>query len=188
MNFFQIITSFASRCPKWHMHVHLYLALWNFISQHSSKTNGALQFRIQKTNVTTNLRRFASPFNQGNSFTLNQGSAISLNINTVLNVWELLHSSLQFVGNNICSRFTEHAHFSLCRWSFGRIGQTAQPPFVKLLHEIADFFIAPILKGNQLRFHQIPLASLLTFSSLLRKFSRFVFFCKKYKRQTVSDQ
>ena len=28
-------------------------------------------------------------------------------------------------------------------------GQTVQPPFVKPLHEIADFFIAPVLKDNQ---------------------------------------
>ena len=42
-------------------------------------------------------------------------------------------------------------------------GQTVQPPFVKPLHEIADFFIAPVLKDNQ------PL-----------------YLCKKHKRQTVS--
>ena len=34
--------------------------------------------------------------------------------------------------------------------SFSRIGQTVQPPaFVKPLHEIADFFIEPVLKDNQ---------------------------------------
>ena len=83
-------------------------------------------------------------------FTLNQALAISLHINTVLNVWEVLHSSpFQFVENNICNPFTEHANFSLGCLSFGRIGQTIQPPFVKLLHEIADFFIASVLKGNQ---------------------------------------
>ena len=82
-------------------------------------------------------------------FTLNQALAISLHINTVLNVWEVLHSPFQFAGNNICSPFTEHAHFSLGCLSFSRIGQTAQPPFVKPLHEIADFFIAPVLKDNQ---------------------------------------
>ena len=37
--------------------------------------------------------------------------------------------------------------FHVC--SFGMIGQTVQPPFVKPLHEIADFFIAPVLKDNQ---------------------------------------
>ena len=82
-------------------------------------------------------------------FTLNQSLAISLHINTVLNVWEVLHSPFQFAGNNICSPFTEHAHFSLGCLSFSRIGQTVQPPFVKPLHEIADFFIAPVLKDNQ---------------------------------------
>ena len=82
-------------------------------------------------------------------FTLDQALAISLHINTVLNVWEVLHSPFQFDGNNICSPFTEHAHFSLGCLSFGRIGQTVQPPLVKPLHEIADFFIAPALKDNQ---------------------------------------
>ena len=102
-----------------------------------------------KTNVTTSLRRFASPFDQGNSFHAKSTLAISLHINTVLNVWEVLHSPFQFAGNNICRPFTEHAHFSLGCLSFGRIGQTIQPPFVKPLHEIADFFIAPVLKDNQ---------------------------------------
>ena len=82
-------------------------------------------------------------------FTLNQALAISLHVNTVLNIWEVLHSPFQFAGNNICSPFTEHAHFSLGCLSFGRIGQTVQPPFVKPLHEIADFFVAPVLKDNQ---------------------------------------
>ena len=102
-----------------------------------------------KTNVTTSLRRFASPFVQGNYFHAKSTLAISLHINTVLNVWEVLHSPFQFAGNNICRPFTEHAHFSLGCLSFGRIGQTIQPPFVKPLHEIADFFIAPVLKDNQ---------------------------------------
>ena len=103
-----------------------------------------------KTNVTTNLRRFASPFDQGNSFhAINQALAISLHINTVLNVWEVFHSPFQFAGNNICSPFTEHANFSLGCLSFSRIGQTVQPPFLKPLHKIADFCIAPVLKDNQ---------------------------------------
>ena len=33
--------------------------------------------------------------------------------------------------------------------AFGRIDQTVQLPFVKPLHEIADFFIAPVPKDNQ---------------------------------------
>ena len=38
-----------------------------------------------------------------------------------------------------------------CSWMFvfSRIGQADQSPFFKPLHEIADFFIAPILKDNQ---------------------------------------
>ena len=103
-----------------------------------------------KTNVTTNLRRFASPFDQGNSFhTINQALAISLHINTVLNVWEVLHSPFQLARSNICSPFIEHTNFSLWCLSFSRIGQTVQPPFVKPLHEIADYFIVPVLKDNQ---------------------------------------
>ena len=78
-------------------------------------------------------------------FTLNQALAISLHINTVLNVWEVLHSPFLFARNNICSPFTEHARFFLACLSFGMIGQTVQPPFVKPLQEIADFFIAPVL-------------------------------------------
>ena len=44
--------------------------------------------------------------------------------------------------------------FLLDVMSFGRISQTVQPPFVKPLHEIADFFIAPILKDNQLLYSE----------------------------------
>ena len=95
-------------------------------------------------------------------FTLNQALAISLHINTVLNIWEVLRSSFQFIENNSCTPFTEHAHFSLGCLSFGRIGQTVQPPFVKPLHEIADFFIAPVLKDNQLLCSE---SSLVLFSS-----------------------
>ena len=106
-----------------------------FTTQEQTSLPTCVDLRVRLTNVIL--------------FTLNQAPATSLHINTALNVWEVLHSPFQFAGNNVCSSFTEHAHFSLGCLSFGRIGQIVQPPFVKPLHEIADFFIAPFLKDNQ---------------------------------------
>ena len=117
-------------------------------------------------------------------FTLNQALSISLHINTVLSVWEVLHSSFQFAGNNICSPFTEHAHFSLGCLPFGRIGKTVQPPFVKPLHEIADFFIAPVLKNNQPLYSESFLVLLSSARSIsgkqLASFSLFNYYLKGY--------
>ena len=110
---------------------------------------GVLQFTTQKQTSLPTCVDLRVRLTKVILFTLNQGPAISLHINTVLSVWDVLHSQFQFAGNNICSSFTEHAHFYLGCLSFGRIGQTVQPPFVKPLHEIADFFIAPVLKDNQ---------------------------------------
>ena len=107
---------------------------------------GALQFTTQKQTSLPTCVDLQVRLTKVILFTLYQAPANSLNINTVLNVWEVLHSPFQFAGNNICSPFTEHAHFSFVCLSFGRIGQTVQPPFVKPLHEIADFFLAPVLK------------------------------------------
>ena len=110
---------------------------------------GVLQFTTQKQTSLPTCVDLRVRLTKVILFTLNQALAISLHINTVLYVWEVLHSPFQFAGNNICSPFAEHAHFSLGCLSFSRIGQTVQPPFVKPLHEIADFFIAPVLKDNQ---------------------------------------
>ena len=108
-----------------------------------------LQFTTQKQTSLRTCVDLRVPLTKVILFTLNQALAISLHINTVLNIWKVLHSPFLFARNNICSPFTEHAHFSLACLSFGMIGQTVQPPFVKPLHEIADFFIAPVLKDNQ---------------------------------------
>ena len=102
-----------------------------------------------KANVTSNLRRFASPFDQGNSFHAKSSSCYFITYKYCPQCLGVLHSPFQLVGNNICSPITEHALFSLGCLSFGRIGQTVQPPFVKPLHQIADFFIAPVLKDNE---------------------------------------
>ena len=110
---------------------------------------GVLQFTTQKQTSLPTCVDLRVRLTKVIPFTLNQTLAISLRINAVLNVWEVLHSPFQFAGNNICSPFTEHAYFSLGCLSFGKIGQTVQPPFVKPLHKIHDFFIAPVLKDNQ---------------------------------------
>ena len=135
---FQIFTSFASRCPKIayacpFLFITLKLHCPTFFQNY-----GVLQFTTQKQTSLLICVDLRVRLTKVILFTLNQALAISLHINTVLNVW-----------NNICSPFAEHAHFSLGCLSFSRIGQTVQPPFVKPLHEIADFFIAPVLKDNQ---------------------------------------
>ena len=111
---------------------------------------GDLQFTTQKqTSLPCNLRRFASPFDQGNSFHAKSNSCYFITYKYSPQCLGSASQPISICREQHLQTFTEHAHFSLGCLFFSRIGQTVQPPFVKPLHEITDFFIAPVLKENQ---------------------------------------
>ena len=103
-----------------------------------------------KTNVTANLRRFASPFDRGNSFHAKSSSCYFI---TYKYCPQCLGSASQPISicreQHLQSFQWTHPYFSWMFVFWQDRSNYIQPPFVKPLHEIADFFIAPVLKDNQ---------------------------------------
>ena len=92
-----MFTSFASRCPKL-----VYACPFLFITLKLHyptffQNYGVLQFTTQKQTSLPTCVDLRVRLTKVILFTLNQALAISLHINTVLNVWEVLHSPFQFV-------------------------------------------------------------------------------------------